>query len=173
MKIRTIKVGSLKTNCHLLLSKGEILVIDPGAESERIIQEINNLNGFLKNIVTTHDHYDHVGAVNELESHFNIEKKTLTKNLNVGEMKLNVIKTPGHTKNSICIIGNDFAFTGDTIFKNDHGRVDLPGGSMESMKKSLDRLSEILRIGMIIYPGHGQSFELKTTDLKNKYIKDA
>ncbi len=72
-----------------------------------------------------------------------------------GELKLRVIHTPGHTKGSICIYSekDKILFSGDTVFSEGFGRIDLPGGSSDEMKKSLEKLSS-LEIDTIL-PGHG------------------
>ncbi len=173
MTVKAIKVGSLNTNCYLLISKGEMLIIDPGADSEKIVKKIEREKAEPIGIINTHSHYDHIGANEKLKKRFAIEVLDPKDNLRVGGSNLKIIKTPGHKEDCICIIGDGFALTGDTIFKNVHGRVDLEGGSMIKMKKSLEKLSDKLKAGMIIYPGHGASFRLETTDLKNKYLKNA
>lgn len=74
----------------------------------------------------------------------------------VGEDKLEVILTPGHTKGSICLVTKEYAFTGDTLFIDSIGRTDFPDGSQREMLGSLRRLKEILTDKMSIYPGHGE-----------------
>ena len=171
MKIKTIKVGGLNTNCYFLISEGELLVIDPGAEPEKIIQNLKKLEANAKGFINTHSHYDHIGANKDLEDR-GFKNLTGQKRLKIGNLNLKVIKTPGHKEDCICIIGSDFAFTGDTIFKDVHGRVDLAGGSIKKLEESLEKLSKILKVGMTIYPGHGESFKLETANLKNKYLKN-
>ncbi len=66
-----------------------------------------------------------------------------------------VITTPGHTEGSICLYNasEKALFSGDTLFENGYGRTDFPGGSEDSMKASILRLSNIdIRE---LYPGHG------------------
>ncbi len=73
-----------------------------------------------------------------------------------GEIKLKVIHTPGHTKGSICIYDekSKMLFSGDTVFREGFGRMDLPGGNSDEMKKSLEKLS---RLDVdILLPGHGE-----------------
>ena len=79
--------------------------------------------------------------------------------IKIGDIILKVIHTSGHTKGSICLLGDNFIFTGDTLFKDGFGRTDLPGGSSEDLQKSLEKLSKFLKPGMKIYPGHGETFE--------------
>jgi glyoxylase-like metal-dependent hydrolase (beta-lactamase superfamily II) len=74
----------------------------------------------------------------------------------VGEDKLEVILTPGHTRGSICLVTKEYAFTGDTLFIDSIGRTDFPDGSEREMLGSLRRLKEVLTDKMTIYPGHGE-----------------
>ena len=75
--------------------------------------------------------------------------------LPLGAEKLTVLHTPGHTPGSICLLCDDFVITGDTLFESGFGRVDLAGGSLRSMKASLERLN-LLDHSLPIYPGHNQ-----------------
>jgi len=260
MEIKLLVVGSLLTNCYLLISKEEflkktnssepeLLIIDPGGEVEKILEEINKIKGRVKYIINTHFHWDHTlgnkiikkltGAkilIHEAEKHFiNFKANQFLKEndeIKIGENVLKVFHTPGHTKGSICLAGSrlpcpgrlsdyplclsphqhpphhrpphhrpphhrpphqpphrpphqypprhrpphqrsphdqpmtdnqslDFIFTGDTLFKDGYGRTDLPGGSEKDLKKSLEKLTKILKLGMIVYPGHGEIFEIK------------
>ncbi len=61
-------VGRLQTNCYVLASKGEALVVDPGDEAPRIVNYINDLRAKLKTIVATHTHFDHVLGVSQLKT---------------------------------------------------------------------------------------------------------
>lgn len=73
--------------------------------------------------------------------------------LPLGDESLTVLHTPGHTPGSICLLCPDFIITGDTLFENSFGRLDLAGGSLHSMKASLKRLNELDHT-LPIYPGH-------------------
>lgn len=56
---------------------------------------------------------------------------------------LKVFETPGHTKGSIVLLKNGFLFTGDTLFKDNFGRTDLPSGNWSEMIESLDRINKL------------------------------
>lgn len=73
-----------------------------------------------------------------------------------GNETLTVINTPGHTEGSICLLGNDVMFTGDTLFSDTIGRCDLYSGSPRRMRDSLARLREYDK-ELKIYPGHGDT----------------
>lgn len=177
MEINHLIVGMLKTNCYLLISNNEFGIIDPGDEAERILKEIRKIKAEPKYIINTHCHSDHISAnekikketgaqilIHEAEKDFiNFEADKFLKNkdkIRIGGSVLKVLHTPGHTKGSICLVGEKFIFTGDTLFKHGYGRTDLPGGSQKDLKESLKRLSKLLKPGMRVYPGHGEIFKI-------------
>jgi len=63
MKIHTLVVGRLQTNCYILESEGHALIVDPGDEPERILRFIKDLSATPTRIVATHTHFDHVLGV--------------------------------------------------------------------------------------------------------------
>jgi glyoxylase-like metal-dependent hydrolase (beta-lactamase superfamily II) len=76
--------------------------------------------------------------------------------LSIGNLKLKVIHTPGHSQDSICLLCDDgkFVLTGDTLFVGNCGRTDLPGSSSAELYHSLfDKLSN-LEDSLVVYPGH-------------------
>lgn len=73
--------------------------------------------------------------------------------------EIKVLFTPGHTEGSVCFLIEDHLFTGDTLFKNTIGRIDLPGANKEKLKQSLLMLSR-LNGDIILYPGHGEETTL-------------
>ncbi len=79
--------------------------------------------------------------------------------ISIGDEKLTVISTPGHSKGSICLLGDGFMITGDTLFADNIGRCDLYGGNMMHMYASLSKLSEF-DPKLKIYPGHGDTATL-------------
>jgi glyoxylase-like metal-dependent hydrolase (beta-lactamase superfamily II) len=90
--------------------------------------------------------------------------------IKVGDDELTVIHTPGHTRGGICLVGREYAFTGDTLFVDSIGRIDLPGGSESQMQASLARLQALLRRDMMIYPGHGEPGTFSRALLVNPFL---
>ena len=78
--------------------------------------------------------------------------------LDIGQVKVTVIATPGHTKGSVCFLfesgGESLLFTGDTVFAGSVGRTDFPGGSFEELSESVNTIKK-LDPELAIYPGHG------------------
>ena len=75
--------------------------------------------------------------------------------IDIGDHKLNVVWTPGHTDGSMCLYDEvtKSLFSGDTVFSEGVGRTDFPTGSIVELRSSVERISSIDIIG--IYPGHG------------------
>ena len=81
--------------------------------------------------------------------------------LSLGQQKLQVYHTPGHTPGSICLAveKEKLLFSGDTIFKDAVGRTDLPYSSPTALKKSLELIQQNFS-GWQVFPGHGPHFSL-------------
>ena len=74
--------------------------------------------------------------------------------VNIGEIHLNVIHTPGHTPGGICLYAQGHVFTGDTLFVGAVGRTDLPGGSLKQLLTSIREKIYTLPADTIVWPGH-------------------
>ena len=181
MKIHTIPVGPLETNCYLVEDERskETLIIDPGDDAEKILKEIKVHALKPVFVVTTHGHYDHIGAVREIKDRYNIpflmHEKDLwglplvgapqpdrflkdQDKLDIGHWTLVIIHTPGHTPGGICLYNEKekVLFSGDTLFAGTYGRTDLPYSSQADMEKSLKKLLK-LPPDTKVYPGHGET----------------
>ena len=76
--------------------------------------------------------------------------------VSIGNLSSTVIHTPGHTPGGITLSVGGLLFTGDTLFNQGMGRVDLPGGNWDRMLASLGRLLALPE-ERVVYPGHGPS----------------
>lgn len=88
----------------------------------------------------------------------NIDKsqiKYYENNLKLGDFNCQIIETPGHTADSVCILIDDNLFTGDTVFSDSIGRTDLKDSSNELMIESLIKIKDLDFV--IVYPGHYES----------------
>jgi glyoxylase-like metal-dependent hydrolase (beta-lactamase superfamily II) len=121
----------------------------------------------IKYIVNTHHHFDHTlgnesmtkstGAKiiqheeSELQNDITVKDGDV---INFGNSELRVLHTPGHSKDSICLIGDGKIFSGDTLFVGNCGRIDLPGGSAKELYHSLFDVLYSLDENLTLYSGH-------------------
>ena len=152
MILNKVVVGYLKTNCYVISKDNECLVIDPGDEYEKIKEVIGNK--LIIGTIITHHHFDHIGAINYFDNIYDINNLSEGIN-NIGIFSFEVIYTPGHTMDSICLYfkEDNKMFTGDFLFKDGIGRTDL-GGNEIDLFNSLNKISKYNK-DIIIYPGHG------------------
>lgn len=88
-----------------------------------------------------------------------------------GEIELDVFFTPGHAPGHVVFYNaeNKFVINGDVLFRGSYGRVDLPGGSMEILKKSIAEVMFQLPDDTVVYCGHGPSTTIGT-EKRSNYI---
>lgn len=91
--------------------------------------------------------------------------------IKVGEVMLRVLHTPGHTRGSISILGNDVVFTGDTLFASSIGRTDLPDSSPKEIMSSLKKLT-ILPDHIKVYAGHGPASTIGEEKKSNPFLQN-
>ena len=190
MQTTKISTNFLDENCWILRnSENELVVIDPGSDTKKILETIGDAKVLW--ILLTHSHSDHLGALAEVTKktgaavaiHFleseiikhgetnppdfglKFEPIVVVKELKdkeilkFGKERIEVIHTPGHTPGSCCFLIGDEIFSGDTLFCENVGRTDLPGGNTVELRKSLTRLLK-LPSGTIIHPGHGEDWTI-------------
>lgn len=162
MKIEKVVVGELQENCYIVSIDDCCLVIDPGAEFNKIKDTIGNKT--VVGVLLTHHHFDHVGALKEVLEFYQTKLydfNTLQeKECTIEPFKFEVIYNPGHSIDSISFYFKEenVMFVGDFVFLESIGRCDLEGGSFAQMQKSIEKLKQFT-VDVTLYPGHG----LKTT----------
>jgi sulfur dioxygenase len=149
----------------------EIAIIDPVIErvdDYRKMIEVKKLR--LSLVVETHTHADHISGAASLKDifqcdyamHANSPVKCATLIFGddfswelFNEISVKVIHSPGHTRDSICLVFPEWIFTGDALFLDDGGagRDDLPGGDAAAHWETLRRLRK-LPDSLIVYPAH-------------------
>lgn len=163
MDIKKVVVGDLEENCYIVSKGNRCLVIDPGDEFSKIDKELKGKE--VVGCLITHYHPDHIGALEELLSKYDIEvNKDFTK-----EFEYEVIHTPGHTYDSKIFYfkKNNIMFTGDFIFQSSIGRTDLGGNDLD-MQESLEKI-KLYPDKTILYPGHGEATTLGEEKPRFKY----
>jgi glyoxylase-like metal-dependent hydrolase (beta-lactamase superfamily II) len=150
---------------------GFCAAVDPAWDAHAIKRSAAGIGWKIQKILLTHAHFDHANAAAELSAITGskvfvhrlepvedlkgvaleyTEEGTIIK---IGKLEIECIHTPGHTQGSQCFLAYDSVITGDTLFVDACGRVDLPGGSPSDMTESLKRLAN-LPAATKVYPGH-------------------
>lgn len=91
--------------------------------------------------------------------------------LQFGTDKIKVMLTPGHTAGSVCFIMDDIIFSGDTLFRMNIGRYDLPTSNPMQLLDSLNKIKK-LKGNYTVYAGHGEATTLDFERKNNPYLKD-
>jgi len=147
MIFEQIEVGNMQNFSYIIGDEEskEAAVIDAGWDAEKIVEMAKDLK--IRYILLTHTHYDHINSLPKLyeltkakimvheddakdvES-FGIPYETVKDKdeITMGKLKFKVIHTPGHTPGSVSYLVEGKLFTGDMLFVEAIGRVDLPGG---------------------------------------------
>lgn len=183
MKVHQIQVGNMQNFTYVVEDDdtNEGIVIDPSWDLDQIEQVITRNDLKIKYIVNTHHHFDHtlgndalvksIGAkiiqheASELHNDITVKDGDV---INFGNSELRVLHTPGHSKDSICLIGDGIIFSGDTLFVGNCGRIDLPGGSAKELYHSLFDVLYHLDETLILYPGHNYGTSATSTIGKEK-----
>ena len=169
MIVYQIPVGPMQNFSYIVEDESthEAIIIDPSWDLDKITQTVEEQNLNPKYIVNTHWHDDHTRGNEELAAEISAkivqhEASNLQNDMTVkdgdsikfGCSELVVYHTPGHSKDSICLVGDGKIFSGDTLFVGNCGRIDLPGGSSRELYHSLFDVISNLDDGLIMYPGH-------------------
>jgi len=196
MFIKMFTVGMIQTNCFIAgdTQTQKAAVIDPGfdsaSEAQSILKEIERNKFMVKFIINTHGHPDHTSGnkimkeatkapilIHEYDAPLLSNPsadRTIREGdvIEVGEVKLRVLHTPGHSRGSIALLGADAVFSGDTLFAGSIGRYDLPGGSLEEIMHSLKNKLMILPDRLKVYPGHGPVTTIGEERRSNPFLQD-
>lgn len=183
MKIAQIPVGSMLNFSYIVYDEKNSIgaIIDPSWDLEKLLVFLEKNNITAKYIINTHTHFDHILGNDQISEITRAEiiqheKSTQKKersvvdheNISIGELNLEVLYTPGHSEDSICLIVNkESIITGDTLFVGNCGRVDLPGSNPEKMYDSLSKVAN-LDDSLVVYPGHNYGSTPTSTILIEK-----
>lgn len=154
----------------------------------------------VKYILLTHGHFDHIRKANRYRKltgaqiMIGIKESEFTKNrdlnlcsinmppfeanrllkdgdiINLGQIEIRVVSTPGHTIGGVCYVVENYIFSGDTIMKHSIGRSDLKTGNFNQLKESIKKIAA-MKDNYKIYPGHGDSTSLQDEKENNIYFK--
>ena len=173
LEIHKVVVGPFENNVFVLRCRhtGEAVLLDAANEHERLLDLARGLN--VGRILETHGHWDHIQAIPEMrDAGYSVgvtaadaamlpsydellEHDTV---IEVGDLRLRTIHTPGHTAGSMCfkVEGKPLLFSGDTLFPGGPGNTKLEGGDFTTIIRSIDDLLFApLDADTIVMPGHG------------------
>ena len=156
----------------------EALIIDPVIENtEEYIKVLKNLDLKLVKVIDTHIHADHITGLNELNKRTNCirimgkESKSEVidlrikdnEKINIENIELKAIYTPGHTDCSYSFLMNDRVFTGDILLINATGRTDFQTGNSYDAYESL--FNKLLKLPekTLVFPAHDYNGEKNST----------
>ena len=163
----------------------EAIVIDPVIEkTEEYLNLLKDLDLKLVKVLDTHIHADHVTGLNELNKRTNCTKIMGEKSksevvdlrvkeddvIDIDQIKLKVIYTPGHTDCSYSFLMNDRVFTGDTLLINGTGRTDFQNGNSKDAYNSIFKRLLTLPEETLVYPAHdykGNKYSSIGNEMKN------
>jgi len=179
VRIEKLVVGPFENNVFVLRCKssGEAVIVDAANEHELLL-DVSRSTGVTR-VLTTHGHWDHIQAVEAVRDagidvgiaaedasmlpsyDFTIPHDVV---IEVGDLRLRTIHTPGHTQGSTCFLieGRPVLLSGDTLFPGGPGNTSLPGGNFDQIIESIDRRLFTLPGDLLVLPGHGLDTTLET-----------
>lgn len=177
IRIETLQLGPYGTNMYIVVCQktGESLVVDAPAKAGKIMESLQGTRP--RYILLTHDHSDHTGALAELRRQLKVplavhaaDSTTLKTppeillkdgdTVSLGNIKLEVLHTPGHTPGGLCFKIGKYLLSGDTIFPGGPGKTWSP----DDFKQIIDSITKkifTLPDDTVICPGHGDGTTVK------------
>ncbi len=200
MEIKRFVLSNYQSNCYIVYQNKKAMIIDPGDQSEKIVEFINENNLEVVFIYATHGHVDHVAGIKYFKDLYQVKTYAPKKDeiwftnpmynrlgydipvdtyisegvqLKLDDLIFDIYDTPGHSKGGT-VIYNDkhkVCFSGDTLFRQTIGRTDLPFGDFEEIKQSILKMYDLFDDQVKLYPGHGISTTIGFEKVNNMYVK--
>jgi len=177
IQIERLELGPFGTNAYIVTCRKmrDSALIDAPAEANIIMDRLKNTNP--KYILLTHNHMDHIGALAELRTGLEVPLATHASDagnlpsppeillsdgdtVSFGNLKFEVLHTPGHTPGSLCFKAGCYLISGDTIFPGGPGKTRSPAAFKQIIESITGKIL-VLPDDTQIYPGHGDSTVLK------------
>jgi len=177
IQIERLELGPFGTNAYIVICQKtrDSVLIDAPAEPDIIMDSLKGTNP--KHTLLTHNHMDHIGALAELQARLKVPLAAHaldTGNLpsppeillsdsdtvSFGNLKLEVLHTPGHTPGGLSFKVGRYLISGDTIFPGGPGKTRSPADFKQIIKSITEKIF-VLPDDTPIYPGHGDSTVVK------------
>ena len=175
MEVKVLQVGPIGTNCYILEDEKAraAAFIDPGDEATTAVPQLHKALPQAEIYIHRADAngagsqlFPLAGQIPDLK--FYDEGDTLA----LGDMTIQVLHTPGHSKGSVTLKVGDVLFCGDTLFAGSCGRTDLAGGSYAEIMASLKKLGQ-LPGDYHVCPGHDVTSTLERERRSNPFLREA
>ncbi|MDP9405376.1 MAG: MBL fold metallo-hydrolase [Actinomycetota bacterium] len=178
VEVRKLSVGPMDNNVYVLrdTDSNEALLVDAANDAARILREVDGLD--VRQIVTTHGHWDHWQALDEVADATGAsvwlhpaDAEMVPRRaddeaadgalLHVGAAAVRLLHTPGHTRGSVCLLlAEQHLFTGDTLFPGGPGNTFGDADAFRTIMTSLRERLFALPDDTWVYPGHGDDTTL-------------
>jgi len=173
VEVHRVVVGPMDNNVHIIRcrSTGEAVLVDAANEHELLLELCRDLG--VRRVIETHGHWDHIQAVPAVrEAGFDVAVTAADAGMlpsydeileddsviEIGELRIRTIATPGHTPGSMCFFveGTPLLFSGDTLFPGGPGATKFAGGDFPTIIRSIDeRIFSNFGPDTLVLPGHG------------------
>ncbi|MDR1359701.1 MAG: MBL fold metallo-hydrolase [Deltaproteobacteria bacterium] len=191
-------LGPLETNCYLLHTESQALIIDVGGDPAEVLNYLRQHKLSLSHILCTHLHFDHTFGVQALQKatgatvqasdkdRFLLEERIpgippvqvySFSNLEAGPLSVlgttcMVLSTPGHTPGGLSFHFPEYlaVFAGDSLFYRSIGRTDFPRGDFNTLASSIREQLFALPEETAVYPGHGPRTSIGEEKRHNPYL---
>jgi glyoxylase-like metal-dependent hydrolase (beta-lactamase superfamily II) len=179
-----MELGPMENFIHIIedVATSKAAVVDPAWEVDEILQFVKAKGLTLTDILLTHSHHDHINGINGVLDRYDAQLHLLKAetqlwhgyneatclhhggdSLTIGDTRIDILHTPGHTPGSACFHVGDNLIAGDTLFVFGCGRCDLAGGDPEQMFHTLKRLETELPAHTVLHPGHNYAVKETST----------
>ena len=177
-KLHALELGPMENFVYLIhdIASNTAAIVDPAWEVDKIINLAQQQDIQITDILLTHSHHDHINGIHSVLDEYDAQLHLLHDEakfwgeslaqpalhhggdfFQLGQSRIEILHTPGHTPGSACYrIENDL-ITGDTMFVFGCGRCDLSGGDPNVMFDTLRKMKTELPRELIIHPGHNYS----------------
>jgi hydroxyacylglutathione hydrolase len=199
---RQVLTGPMANFVYLVGSRStrEAVLVDPAWDIEGLLKLAEEDEMTVTGALISHTHADHVGGklmghhiegvaellehskariyVHKSEAeHLSIPASELVKTdehsrLELGQVSIGFVHTPGHTPGSQCFLLQDRVISGDTLFIGSCGRTDLPGSNPEDMYLSLTQKLMKLDDATLVFPGHNYAEHATHTDIATEKARN-
>ena len=173
VRINRLELGPFGTNAYIIVCQAtsDSAVVDVPGDAEEIVRQLANTNP--KYILITHNHFDHIVALDELKAKLKVPVAVHPQDaarlpsppdmelndgdtIEIGKLKIKVLHVPGHTPGGLCFLIGRYLISGDTIFPGGPGKTGTPA-DFNQIVKSIETKLFVLPDDTEVFPGHGDA----------------